>query len=275
VREWLPARLPERGRFLLALAPNVILFAVVEWALSAGTIRFAEMFWIFAATVPLVTGIFPMLLVAASRRNGDIVPGAFLRFMGNPLIVWGTYLLFLVGVLAHGFLIWSDPVQRITALAVGAAMIAITVLVIRRGALKRMTVVEIREDASEGGQTTLSIVSGGKPAPISVEVETAEGKKKVTASRADLPAFASLRKLTVDLPDSLAASARVWAHRVTLEGNSEPLPAFVVADRAGAEPASYDLQQSAGRVVFPTGGAFTRVSVTAQAEAGKIPGKRK
>jgi hypothetical protein len=72
-----------------------------------------------------------------------------------------------------------------------------------------------------------------------------------------VPAFASLCSATVRLPATEAKELKVWAHRVTADGDSEGLPA-VAEVRAGGEPARFDLGVSGGQVVLPLiGGPFS------------------
>ena len=54
------------------------------------------------AAAPLPTGLVPLLMLSASRRKGDYVPGSVLRFRGHPVSVAAIYLLVLVGILPHG-----------------------------------------------------------------------------------------------------------------------------------------------------------------------------
>lgn len=48
--------------------------------------------------VPMVAGIFPILLLVASRRKGEYVPEFFLRFLAHPVVAGAIYLVS-VGIL--------------------------------------------------------------------------------------------------------------------------------------------------------------------------------
>ncbi|MCL4393265.1 MAG: hypothetical protein M1482_00305, partial [Chloroflexi bacterium] len=81
--------------------------------------------------VPLLGGIFPMLMLAASRRKGDYVPAAIFRWLGHPVLILGIYSLFLVTILLHGLVIWQSPFERASALVAGAVMFGMTLLSVR------------------------------------------------------------------------------------------------------------------------------------------------
>ena len=109
-------------------------------------------------------GIFPVLLLAATRRKGDFVPGLVLRFLGSPVVLIGIYLFFLGAILVYGLFIYQDPIQRIITLVIGAAIVVVTFAMLRRGMLKKRTVVELHADYSPGGRHQFNATVGGKPA---------------------------------------------------------------------------------------------------------------
>lgn len=159
VREWLPtdaqvappglriAALARRfaahrsGRFCLGSAPLTMLFVASEWLLLTERASFAApLGFLGAITVPLLAGIFPMLMLVASRHKGEFVPRPVVRLLGHPYLIGGVYLLFLSGILLHGLVIWINPVQRIAALLTGAVTIAMTIALVRQGQLAPLVV---------------------------------------------------------------------------------------------------------------------------------------
>jgi hypothetical protein len=125
----------ERGRFLLSLVPVVAVLLVAEWLVLSGSGSFAGILGFLGVMVhSLVSGIFPVLLLAASRRQGDVVPGVSFRMLGHPVVVGGIYLLALANLVVHGLFIWEDPLMRAGGLLVGGLTLVVTAAMVRRGA---------------------------------------------------------------------------------------------------------------------------------------------
>src|SRR5438477_6739238 len=82
---WLPRLLAlPQGRFLVATSPVVVAFLMTEWAVMTGTASFtAVLAFIGVNVVALLAGIFPVLLLIASRRKGEYVPRPVYRLLGN------------------------------------------------------------------------------------------------------------------------------------------------------------------------------------------------
>ena len=271
MREWLPApskpadraaqaagllariravALSRGGHFGLCIAPVAVIFLVIEWLLLTGQASFAgPLGFLGALAVPLLGGIFPMLMLAASRRKGELVPGLTLDFLGHPLVVVGVYLLFLVGIFLHGALIWRDPPQRLAALLVGVAVLGMTLLCLHRGMLVPRVVVELRVDRNAGGRATFSIILSGRPAPAEVWLKYDDGEQHIAAANGEVPAFPWLRSATFQLPATPARELKVWAHAITPEGASASLPACLTM-YDGEERREVDLGRSGGQVVL-------------------------
>jgi hypothetical protein len=92
-------------------------------------------------------GIFPVLLLASSRRKGSLVPQMYYRFVGHPVVLVALYLIFISSLLAHGQLIWQAPFERSAALFTALLVLGMTFLAIRGGALRPRVVVELRRIA--------------------------------------------------------------------------------------------------------------------------------
>ena len=163
-----------RGRFLLSLTPVIAVLLVAEWMVLTDTGSFAGILGFLGVMVhSLMSGIFPVLLLVASRRKGELVPGVSYRVLGHPLVVGGIYLLFLSNLFVHGLLIWEHPLQRVGGVAIGLLMMAVTVTMIRRGAFAPRVVVELRQDRRRDGRSRVAITSGGRPAAGEVRVTDA------------------------------------------------------------------------------------------------------
>jgi amino acid permease len=266
------ALLGERGRFLLSVAPVAAVFLLTEWLLLIGAESFAEpLGFLGVIVISLLGGTFPVLLLIASRRKGEVVPGVVYRFLGHPLLTTGIYLLSLANLFLHGLVIWANPVQRAAALAVGLLMLGVTVAMARRGAFASRVVVELREDQRGRERATFAITAGGQPATTEVRLGYPDGERRVQAAAGGVPAFSALRYVNFQLPATQARELKVWAHQITPEGNSEGLPALLVVHCDG-EKKEFDLKLSSGQVVLPLTGQTCQLEITFTEANRKIGG---
>jgi hypothetical protein len=218
-----------RGRLLIGLSPVVVITISLELLLATNQDWFAgPLGYVGVLTVPLLGGIFPMLMVLAARRRGEYMPGAVIAFLGRPVTVVAISALFLTGVLIHGLVIWDGPLERALAIGVAIAMAVVTIQIVRSGAFRGQTVVELR-DAEPGGshQPGFSIISRGRPMNAEVVLDYGGRRDERTGHAGDLPSFVGLGRATVTLPRDHAGSVRVWVHRITASGESLELPARV------------------------------------------------
>jgi hypothetical protein len=262
----------ERGRFLLAASPVLLVFALAEWLLLAGAASFAGILG-FGGVVAnsLTAGIFPVLLLAAGRRKGDYVPGVVYRVLGHPAFTIGICGLSLVNLVVHGLVIYRDPGARLTALGVTLAMLGLTAMILRRGTLGRRSVVELREDLREGAASVLTVTSAGRPLIAEVRLGQPAGEDRFEAATVAVPAPSKLQDVAIRLPAGPARELKVWVHRVTAEGVSEALPALIeVPGRTGTR--RFDLALSSGQVVVPLDAGECAVRITLPAAEGR-PGR--
>jgi amino acid permease len=280
VREWLPAPftpdkaapsspglankswalLPGlRGQFWLGVAPLGLIFLWVEWLLWTGQESFVEpLAFAGVITAPLIVGIFPILMLAASRRKGDYVPGQVWGFAGHPTVVVGVYLLFLTGILAHGLFIWSDLGARLIALLTVVVILVITFVFIRRGAFTPRTVVELRANHPPR-PAVFTVTSVGQSAPIDIRLNYKSGEQQLRAATGDIPDFNNLRAITFHLPPTPATELKLWLHRLTPENFSKPLSGRVTVQQ-GQEKREIDVA-AAGQVILPLNGDVCRVEI--------------
>jgi hypothetical protein len=265
----------EYGVFFLATGPTAAAFLLAEWQLLRGSVSFTELLGVIGAVVvPLLGGIFPVLLVVASRQKGERVPEVVYRFLGNPLLLVGIYVLFLVSIFVHGLAIWEDPVQRAGALLVGALVIAMTIAVTLRGAFARRLTVELREDQSEGEQALFSVTAAGHPVVADVRLKYAEGEERYDAAAGEIPAIYSLRQASFRIQRSAAATnqLKVWAHKVTPEGYTEGI-AGLLHVRQGEVTKRFDLKLSKGQVVLQVAPGDCQVDITLAEGSDTPPGE--
>jgi len=241
----------ERMRFWICVGPAVLAFLVAEWLLLTGTGSFARILSIGGVlAISIIAGIFPVLLLAASRRTGEFVPDVVYRFLGHPVLIASIYLLFLANIFLHGVAIWQAPVERAAAVLTGALVAGATVAMVRRGAFARHVVVELREDQRADGRAVFNVVASGQPAVADVQLAYLDGERHLHAATGEVPRFPTLRSALFRLPDTHAQALKVWAYRITLSGDSEALPA-VLQVQWGDRTQEFDLQLSGGQLVLP------------------------
>ena len=253
------------GQFL-AMSPIVLVFLMAEVTLLTGRASFAGVLG-FGGVIAnsLTAGIYPVLLLVASRRKGDYVPDTVYRVLGHPLFTAGILGLSVVNLFAHGLVIYRDPWTRGCAVAVGVLVLGGTARMIGADAFARRSVIELREDLREGEASELAIMCDGRPLAADVTLTLPEGDRTVRAPRVGIPAFARLQTAVVRLPAGHARELKVWAHRVTADGTSEGLPALVEI-RRGAETQRFDMRLSGGQAVTRTDGADCAVRIELPAD---------
>jgi len=240
-----------RGGFLLSLTPVILVLLVAEWMVLTGTGSFTGILGFLGVMVhSLMSGIFPVLLLVASRRKGDLLPGVSYQALGHPVLIGGIYLVFLSNLFVHGLVIWDQPLLQVGGLLIGVLIVVVTALTIRRGAFAPRIVVELREDRRRDGRSLLSVTAGGQPAAAEIHVRAIDGDRTTHGADAELPQLARLDRLGVDLPAGSARELKVWAHVISPEGISERLPVRVTVND-GAGPRHLDLDGSGGQIVMP------------------------
>lgn len=256
--------LSKGGRFWLSISPIVIVFLLAEWQLATGSESFTQpISFIGALVIPLLGGIFPVLLLISGRRKGEFAPGVKYEFLGHPLVAAGIYLFFLASLFLHGLVIWNNPVQRALALAAAVVTVGMTIAMQQRGSFSPRMVVELRKDAGEDGKVVFAVSTGGKPWMADVRLGYPDGEQHYQAASGQSPAFASLRYAAFQLSPGPAGELKVWAHKITPEGDSESLPALVEL-RRGDQAQQFDVRLSGGQAVFPLNDDAFQLQITLQ-----------
>jgi hypothetical protein len=279
VQEWLPKQtanrheersarggrqgllLHPRGRFGLGVLPVALIVLLIEWLLLTGQGSFTGTFsFLGIITVPALGGIFPMLMLYASRRKSDYVPGVAWRFLGSPITVAGVYLIFLAAILAHGLWIWSDPFPRLVALLVGGVIAAMTFVTLRQGAARPRMVVELRVDRNAGGRASFNVIGAGSLLPANILLKYDRAEQCLQAASGDIANFTGLCSVTFQLPATPARELKIWLHQLTPEGDSEGLPARVEI-QWDSQKQEIDLSSANGQVVLPFNGEVCRIEI--------------
>jgi hypothetical protein len=250
------------GRSYLPLIPAICAFLLTEWLVVTGAGSFSQMLGLIGVIlVPLVGGIFPDLLIIASRRKGERLPSVVYRLLCHPLVTAGVYLLFLATLFLHGLVIWQDLPSRALALLVGVLTVGMTIVMRHRGAFVKRTILELQEDQCESGRAFFAITEGGQPKAVEVSLQYPDKEEKLQAASGEISSFSSLRRATVQLSGSQSRELKVWAHTITYEGYSESLPGILHlnSDNGSKE---FDLRLSDGEVIIPFNGKPCRLTIT-------------
>ena len=222
--------------FSLRAAPLLAIFVIVEVLLARGSISFTEPLNVVGTlTLPLLAGVFPMLILVAARRRGERRPDHVIRPLGWPVVAVAIGGVFLFGVLSFGLWIWVGPLERAAALLVAGTIVVLAITSWRRGAFEPRTVVEYRLEMGPPDHGILSIITDGRPIAAAVDIEETTGRRRETASELVINAPNRLRSLTVDLPRDVAPELRLWVHAIGPDGTSSTLPADVRVLDGGEE----------------------------------------
>ena len=262
----------ERIRFFLALIPVAFTFLLTEWLLLTGSESFSELIsFLGVIVISLLGGIFPVLLLIASRRKGEYVPGRVFRFLGHPVLVIGIYLLSLSGLFLHGLLIWQNPVQRAVAIITGLLIIGMTIAMFRRGVFAPRAVIEIRQDQAENGKVEYSIVSDGSPTPADVQLGYSNGEDHRHAAQGEIPEVSGLHYAQFLVTPGQYGDLKVWVHRINPDGDSEGMAARLEVELGGkVKQMDLGLMQGQALIPLPTNWAEKKHAVKIFLES-KLP----
>ena len=220
----------EQVRSWLALSPLLLIFLLVEWFFVQKLESFSQVIgFVGVVAVAVTAGVFPVLLLLASRRKGENVPGFVLPFLAHPLVAGTIYLVSVSILFLHGLFIWQNPFQRVIALLVGVVILAITFLMVRTGTFARRLVIELRQAPAGTEQSGAFMVTDSGRAATRAWVELGYAGAEHVYQTADgaIPDFPELCSAKFHLPGTKAQELMLWIHRVTAEGQSENLPALV------------------------------------------------
>lgn len=239
-----------RGRLMVGLAPAAAVCLGLEAIVLAGKDDFVGTVALAGVlVVPLITGVFPMLLILAARRKGEYVPERVVGILGHPVVVVTLLGFFVAAVAAHGLVIWDDPAPRAAALIVAAFAAVLIAWVWRSGGFQRRAVVELRVDR-RSRQTTLSVTTAGKAVIADAAVDATAGAAP-----------------TASIPGGDWRELRIWPHEVTPDGWSIGLAVDVALGEEGAS-VRHHLAPSAEPLLIAFDGRPTTVAIRLDATPG-------
>lgn len=123
----------------VSMVPILTVFGYVQWTMYNGTASFtAPLELLGALVVPVLAGIFPVLLLIASRANGLPAPGAKVpAVLSSSFILALIVLLSFAGILTHAVLIWQQPMHKLAAYMVIAILLWMMAGLFRRDVFVR------------------------------------------------------------------------------------------------------------------------------------------
>jgi amino acid permease len=260
MREWL-SQLAKRHsshffanksrRFWFSLTPVIVIFLLTEWLLLTGNESFTGVISTTGVVaVPILGGIFPVLMLSASRRKGDYVPQTVLRFLDNSLVRTMVYGVFFVSILAHGLVIWQNPLQKAVALAASLAVVIVTVVMIRRRAFGTRLVIEVRMDEPQDNCVNLNIVTNGQPLPTEVRLNYSTRSQTVIINSINVADFKALRSISVDVPPQTRTDElKVWVHQSNGESALTHMASQIIIQAESEQ--RFDLSASHGHFIQP------------------------
>ena len=231
-----------------SFAPLFCVFLIAEGLLLTNQESFTKVVE-FAGVLGnvLIGGIFPVLLLVASRRKGELLPGKIIKLLNCSWLLGSIYSISLLIILAHGLFIWEHPLARMSAIGVTILSITITAIVLLTEALVARTVVELVED-EETKHSLLKITSEGKPQTAKIRLGYAEGEQNHHAASVEIPALSSLRYAILEFPTQLnELKVRGYSRH---NNSSIDLPLMLELNREQRK-LRYDLKLFGGKVLLP------------------------
>jgi amino acid permease len=229
IRETLPSNLKKQTQFLVSLAPIFLLFIIAEWTLWTDRESFTQLLAVPGTILlPLLIGIFPMLMVVAARRKGEYAPKFSFHFLGNPFVLTLVYLIYLGSVFSYALFIWEGLIERLVAFGVGIFTLIFTYILTRQGAFVPRAVIEFKVDQSDiRERATLTMIDMGQPIPVEIGLLYKNREEVRLRSEIEISAQQQLKKIIIDLPSFTSQELKIWLHCITPEGKSDPIPAIV------------------------------------------------
>jgi hypothetical protein len=254
----------EQGRFGLCISPIVIAFLLTEWMLYTGSGSFPGVLnFVGIIAVPLLGGIFPVLMLVSSRRKGEYIPQKAPRFFGSPILLTGIYVLFLASPFVYGLFIYRELLTRVAVLAVGLFVPFLTIQIIRNKGFSRRAVIELRRTGEKEKRSLFQVMSGGKPLEVEVGLIYKDGMKTLRSSGGSLEKAEELKGLVFTIPAHGARELKVLAYSIGSDGSSSSLEGTVEVHGNG-ESQCFELKLMNGSLLLPIDEKSYRVTFTLQ-----------
>lgn len=248
-----------RFRGTLALLPVILLFLVAELLFAVDRESFSEPLGIFGLLViPIIGGVFSMLMLAAARKKGECLVQSGWGFLGRPVVVTGISLLFSVAILVHGLVIWSEPVYRILAVAM-AVVSALFIVVAWRSEIVPRSIAEVRFEEDGGPDPIVNLVAAGRP--LAGRVNQLQPTRIGGGLGIERDGEGGDTALEIVMEPAAVREMKVWVHKLFGEGISRPVSAELCLNQNEA----IDLGAVDGQVIVPVDGTAQYLHVRVDA----------
>ena len=250
------------GTFMVSLSPVILVFALALWLSITGSGSFAGILGFLGVLVDsLMIGIIPVILLLASRRKGELVPGVVYRILGNRALVIAIFLLYLFILFFHGLVIWQSPLAKAAGIIVGLLVIILTLDMLRKHTFAPRMVVELRDDRQENGQSLLALVDSGELAEAGLILRYRDGREEAGSANTTLKDLSRVSSISLRLPQSKSRELKIWVHQLTPEGEIGSLPAACTL-RTGAQEHELELSAAHDQTIVVLDGEPGELEIT-------------
>lgn len=251
----------ERNHFAISVLPILFVFLLTEWLLLTGMESFtAPISFAGVLIISLLSGVFPVLLLIASRRKGEMVPGVAYRWLSHPILLGSIYTLSLGNLFLHGLVIWQHPVERAVAILMGILTIVATLLMMARRVFTPRLAIELRREMTAPHLARLELVYNGQPTLAEVGLHYKHGEVTPLKAGNEITEYSKLSAIRLQSRGAPAGEVKVWAHQVGLDGESKPIPYTLMA-RCGEGVTELHLRVNSGKALFTNNGAPCQVEI--------------
>lgn len=139
---------------LAAIIPMFCVFLYVQWTYATGTSSFtAPLELVGVLFTPILAGVFPVLLLIASRRRlAKKITFSMSTNLSAPWVLGLILVLFIASLVLHGLVLWVSPVAQLAAV-----LTAVVMLVLVAETLRSNTI-----DLSQNNSTSLMVKWGSR-----------------------------------------------------------------------------------------------------------------
>jgi hypothetical protein len=204
------------------------------------------------------------LLVLASRKKGDYVPGLVIRFLGSRLAVSAIFTLYLGLIFFYGVFIYENLVERLLTITVGVLTAIATWRMIRGGAFHPRLVFELCDDQRPGGKTQFNVVGDGQVVSTPISLNFRDDCVQEIPPNVPFNELHTIRAASLQISREIEhiREIKVWSHQVRPEGESVGIPSTVQIDNHHQEHEQQtDLPEGLGLLPLPSGASKVQIGL--------------
>ncbi len=248
---------------ILAMLPILAVFAYVQWTYYNKTPSFiAPLELIGVLLTPVLAGIFPVLLLLASRAQGLDGKDARVSVLGsNPLVLAVIVLLSFAGLLLHGLYIWEDTLSRASALLTSMLMIVLIANLIYRKVFTPILHIDVGHYPEENHKVLATASFNGNALDLVTKTHHLNASKHPTSMNGHGNNFTNCKKIIFELPDFDVSKVQLDAYTISAEFQAKPMPCqikFHTTTPRKRQVVSFDSQQGSTSLKVPVG-CYSRI----------------